>query len=760
MCGVYFLIVQLNHVYFVHRCLWKEWTSLMEGERNESGHMQYIFRSCNDTFSTRIDCAYLPAVNNSSSPLCAIKSTFIVTLSVFTVFSNAVLLHLIRSNKTLQTTGNLYIVSLAVSDLLVGLLVILPNVYDVCVVNSPWGSLHWSHGMWVTADFYFTSESILHYVLFNLNRFWSINAPFKYLRKRSRRKTIMHIAATWGIGIVTIISPAITWNLGFKNLLVPSKTVFVEFKQSAWLMFANAVLIYFIPFFVLCAIYGKIFRALSERSKLGVGRTSISSTVFSNKNPSSRRGSEHITSQPFITESELERLRGIYDRALKREQSERQLKVLFPRRKRLYNASGGELKRYDSIEEEDDTQENNDSPTKEPPDGFINIRRREPIIGFFNEKQRINGIREDILAKKPVNCDDRHEKMCNGFGQPSNGLNNDTKRLYNLIENEGDVRINSCQCRSLTKNDTCVEVLNSRSTPDTTIQSPCLSEICSNEKPRRLRMAKVEQMKKFGGIVCPSCSQMFTRVGLIHDSDLQGEDNSLDISADVKSYKNERSTSFSISEESNGEVKSHLLPKSNLKDDLNQILNNKCVPCVDIPLPKGDSALRRVSLENGREKPTESVLNNFPDRSRRFSHPAILTSMEPTQHRNSIGDITTRVRQSFQNSFSAISGKSSRALNVIKQQEKAAKQLGITLSCLFVCWTPYFLQVLIYSISPQSAHKSLMTISVYLGYSHSLCNPILIIIFNLKIQRAFTKSMRYFPKQKTKGLFASQPSAL
>ena len=79
----------------------------------------------------------------------------------------------------------------------------------------------------------------------------------------------------------------------------------------------------------------------------------------------------------------------------------------------------------------------------------------------------------------------------------------------------------------------------------------------------------------------------------------------------------------------------------------------------------------------------------------------------------------------------------------IKRERKAAKTLGIIMSCFILCWLPFFIMQIINSICKQCAtvlnNYPVVTILTWLGYMNSLLNPIIYTIFSPDFREAFAK---------------------
>jgi hypothetical protein len=81
----------------------------------------------------------------------------------------------------------------------------------------------------------------------------------------------------------------------------------------------------------------------------------------------------------------------------------------------------------------------------------------------------------------------------------------------------------------------------------------------------------------------------------------------------------------------------------------------------------------------------------------------------------------------------------------IKRERKAAKTLGVIMSCFIMCWLPFFLMQILFSVCKECQitkilEKSpLITILTWSGYLNSLLNPIIYTIFSPDFRDAFGK---------------------
>lgn len=707
-------------------------------------------------------------LRNSEDGLIALSS-FIVILSITTVLSNGLVIHVLKTDKTLHTVSNYFALSLTISDMLVGLIIIPLNLLTYHVP----GNQYWFiKGVWVTLDFLLTTVSILNLVLLNLDRFWSITSPIKYMRQRTKRRTLYLIASVWGFATVMTLIPATIWPYSFKGIYIPAKTEFVYFGSSAWLMATISICVFFIPLIVLCAIYSRIFKAIHSRSKLDLGRSNANSSL-------PKKGSE--LQQGLINEKELHRLQLIYDKAVKRDRGERQISALKKKLKHQYVGTGAKrLQRYESINEDIEGSNNslrhsdkgsvsgqqprNDEMqipiptlTVEKTSSSSSLEKKSPTKDFLSVAWNS---REKWLGRRRVASVDMIRDRGNSFCSDTTGSKPVTVTLRSTSSRSCEILpVQSSDGKGITKSDSRRSLpANRRASPSGSpkIAASSMSSRASIDNHSSSNYLQIFPGADGGGGVGEKYSNILrsrSSPGLNIGDSTQTTSNDDDDNESLMTSAGEVSIAVpvimplckcprmrTLSTESSSpptspkEItdatsllpphgKSPPSPTGSFRERLHTRtarLRRNSFSVEMLTRPSSDSGY----CSEGGFRPASS---SFPQRQQSLSVP------------ENIHAIRDRVRNSFSNSFSLISGHGSKALSLLKRQDKAARQLGFVLSCLITCWTPYFVLLLLYSIRPELANITAMSISVYLGYLHSLCNPILFTMFNLRFQRSFKK---------------------
>ncbi|XP_005098819.1 melanopsin-like [Aplysia californica] len=205
------------------------------------------------------DPGHEPSCALGSRQSMIIVSTIYICLGVFIFFENIITIMAIRRTPSLHTNPNLYMFSLAVSDVLVGATAIFlgsfvnPTVQDRVTSTFPYlASLAVTFGM--------VSLSFAHMAVIAVDRYIYIGKPYLYERCITRRVIFFQILCLWVSGAVYTIAPMIVYrevNVGFCILidLPPEYTLYA------------IGIAYFILLVVVLIAYYKIARVVLQHRR-------------------------------------------------------------------------------------------------------------------------------------------------------------------------------------------------------------------------------------------------------------------------------------------------------------------------------------------------------------------------------------------------------------------------------------------------------------------------------------------------------------
>lgn len=191
-------------------------------------------------------------------------SILISVIMFFIVFGNLLVVIAIFTDRTLKTTQNWFIASLAVADFLLGL-VIMP----FSLANEMMG--YWYFGrvwcdLWKAIDVLLCTASILSICLISLDRYWSITRAVKYSRQRTGTRAALMIFAVWFLSAVICVPPLIGW----KNPLPVSDYPLCLLSDDIGYVLYSTMGSFYIPCVIMVFVYFKIYLAARRLARKNV----------------------------------------------------------------------------------------------------------------------------------------------------------------------------------------------------------------------------------------------------------------------------------------------------------------------------------------------------------------------------------------------------------------------------------------------------------------------------------------------------------
>lgn len=132
-------------------------------------------------------------------------AAFLCFIILLTTAGNSLLILLIVTQRSLRNTSNYFLVSLFMSDLMVGLVVMPP-----AMLNQLYG--HWVLrgdfcSLWYAFDVMCCSASILNLCVISLDRYLLIISPLKYKLRMTSCRALWLILATWTLAALASFLP-------------------------------------------------------------------------------------------------------------------------------------------------------------------------------------------------------------------------------------------------------------------------------------------------------------------------------------------------------------------------------------------------------------------------------------------------------------------------------------------------------------------------------------------------------------------------
>ncbi|KAL4130834.1 hypothetical protein QTP88_008213 [Uroleucon formosanum] len=175
---------------------------------------------------------------------------------VVTIVGNVLVCIAVCLVRKLRRPCNYLLVSLAVSDLCVALLVMPMALLYLVLGKWPFGTFMCD--LWVSFDVLSCTASILNLCMISVDRYYAITKPLEYGVKRTPRRMLVCVSLVW-LGAACISLPPVLI-LGNEHSTVdgvPHCTVCQNFGYQIYATLGS----FYIPLTVMITVYYKIFRA-------------------------------------------------------------------------------------------------------------------------------------------------------------------------------------------------------------------------------------------------------------------------------------------------------------------------------------------------------------------------------------------------------------------------------------------------------------------------------------------------------------------
>ncbi|NWT19602.1 DRD1C protein, partial [Vireo altiloquus] len=193
-----------------------------------------------------------------------------------------VCLAVLRFRHLRSKVTNLFVVSLAVSDLLVAVLVMPWRAATDVLGFWPFGEFC---DLWVAFDIMCCTASILHLCLISLERCWAIASPFRYQRVVTPRVAFVTIGVAWLLSLlISFIPVQLRWHKDREPrpaLNGSAEEGSCDPSLSRSYAISSSLISFYIPVAVMLGTYGRLFliarrqlrRVSSLESVAGHGRS-------------------------------------------------------------------------------------------------------------------------------------------------------------------------------------------------------------------------------------------------------------------------------------------------------------------------------------------------------------------------------------------------------------------------------------------------------------------------------------------------------
>ncbi|KAL0963682.1 hypothetical protein UPYG_G00309510 [Umbra pygmaea] len=187
----------------------------------------------------------------------------ILAVIAVTVTGNILVIIAVSLEKKLQNATNYFLMSLAVADMLLGILV-MPVSMVTILYDYRWPLPFDLCPIWIYLDVLFSTASIMHLCAISLDRYIAIRNPLHHSRFNSRTKARLKIMAVWTISVgISMPIPV----LGLRDYTKVFKDGSCQLTDDNFVLVGSFVA-FFIPLTIMVVTYFLTISALQTEATL------------------------------------------------------------------------------------------------------------------------------------------------------------------------------------------------------------------------------------------------------------------------------------------------------------------------------------------------------------------------------------------------------------------------------------------------------------------------------------------------------------
>lgn len=199
-------------------------------------------------------------------------------LSAVTIIGNLLVIISFRVNSHLRTVSNYFLLSLAVADLILG--VVSMNLYTTYILIGQWTLGNLACDLWLAVDYVASNASVMNLLAICCDRYLSVTRPLTYRAKRTPKRAAIMIGLAWGVSLMIWAPPILFWEDIVGERKVPEGECSVQFFYVPVITFVTAIAAFYLPVTIMAVLYWRVYRETERRSQQLAGLTGTMTTAL------------------------------------------------------------------------------------------------------------------------------------------------------------------------------------------------------------------------------------------------------------------------------------------------------------------------------------------------------------------------------------------------------------------------------------------------------------------------------------------------
>ncbi|GIY41171.1 alpha-1B adrenergic receptor [Caerostris darwini] len=190
-----------------------------------------------------------------------LKGTILAAIILLTIFGNTLVLLAVSFTPNLRSTTNIFIVNLAIADLLLGVFV-LPFSAFLEMNNKQWIFGYTFCNVWAALDVLCCTASIISLCVISMDRYVGVTRPLAYSNIVTHSRAVIACVAIWFVSTAISVGPL----LGWKEPPPENPYVCEVTKQLGYVLF-SVTFSFYLPCLIIFFVYFRIYKAAVKQTK-------------------------------------------------------------------------------------------------------------------------------------------------------------------------------------------------------------------------------------------------------------------------------------------------------------------------------------------------------------------------------------------------------------------------------------------------------------------------------------------------------------
>lgn len=171
-----------------------------------------------------------------------------------------------KIDKQLQTISNYFLFSLAIADLIIGVISI--PIFTVNFIMREWPFGPMICDAWLAIDYLASNASVMNLLVISFDRYFSVTRPLSYRARRTTKKAALMITLAWGLSLVVWVPAIIAWPYIEGERLVPDDECYIQFVETNHIMSILCTMVaFYVPVSIMCGLYVRVWWETVKRQR-------------------------------------------------------------------------------------------------------------------------------------------------------------------------------------------------------------------------------------------------------------------------------------------------------------------------------------------------------------------------------------------------------------------------------------------------------------------------------------------------------------